>query len=273
MTGDTCSSMPAAYPSLRSRSAHHRAYPPLRPSILLGAHQADHEEDVFLAEMGHKDTNDANKSWSLRVGSGGNIYSYIGAYGEVIPPQYHDNGPFVDEVWQTVAVDTTVNNPAAGKSWFIHQAGTYEKDDGVLGDDPFFSPNTVKYCDKEKRECGFASWGQQAHTPTQFQSHVLYYTRFKDCGNGVLETVWGFHNMAGDHKSVPNYLNVPWGGVRGSILSDVAHAHKDGSDTANDFFKVVSRRLLLLLVSPGMQMCSRDGTRHPALFMLTCAQR
>ena len=59
--------------------------------------QADHEEDVFLAEMVHNDT-DANKSWSLRVGHGGNIYSYIGAYGEVIPPQFHVDAPYIDEV-------------------------------------------------------------------------------------------------------------------------------------------------------------------------------
>lgn len=165
---------------------------------------------------------------------------YIGVYGEVIPPQFHNDAPFVDEVWQSVAVDQTQNyKPSTGnKPWFIHQAGTYTRDDENRGLEPFYSPNTAKYCDKVNRECGFASWGQQAHIPTAFQSHVLYYSRFKDCGNGVLETVWGFHNMAGDHSNMPSYLNVPWGGVRGSIMSDAAHSHRDGSDTEDDFFKV-----------------------------------
>ena len=107
-----------------------------------------------------------------------------------------------------VAVDTVENKPAEGRPSFIHQAGTYQRTAG-LRVEPFFSPNTAKYCDNVARECGFASWGQQAHVPTGFRSHMLYYTRFKDCGDGVLETVWGFHNMAGDHSNVPRYLNAP----------------------------------------------------------------
>ena len=73
--------------------------------------------------MVHNDTENANKSWSLRVGRGGNIYSYIGAYGEVIPPQFHVDAPYIDEVWQSVAVDTSQNYQGEnGKGWFIHQA-------------------------------------------------------------------------------------------------------------------------------------------------------
>lgn len=49
-----------------------------------------------------------------------------GAYGEVVPPQYHDNAPFIDEVWQNVAVDTTANTDGSFP-WFIHQASRVPK--------------------------------------------------------------------------------------------------------------------------------------------------
>ena len=115
--------------------------------------QADHEEDVFLAQMTHNDTKNPNNTFTIRIGRGGNIYSYIGAFGEVIPPQYHTDAPFVDEVWQMVAVDLSQNKDSANQ-WYIHQAGTYQRYP-ELRDEPFYSPTTAKYCDEELRECGF----------------------------------------------------------------------------------------------------------------------
>eukprot|EP00568_Trieres_chinensis_P000106 CAMPEP_0183306374 /NCGR_PEP_ID=MMETSP0160_2-20130417/10812_1 /TAXON_ID=2839 ORGANISM="Odontella Sinensis, Strain Grunow 1884" /NCGR_SAMPLE_ID=MMETSP0160_2 /ASSEMBLY_ACC=CAM_ASM_000250 /LENGTH=50 /DNA_ID=CAMNT_0025469729 /DNA_START=52 /DNA_END=200 /DNA_ORIENTATION=+ len=44
--------------------------------------------------------------------------------------------------------------------------------------------------------CSFASWGQQAHVPTQFQSDVLYVHRYRDCGSGILEYTQGVLNVA-----------------------------------------------------------------------------
>ena len=39
------------------------------------------EKLVFLAQMSHNDDN-FNRSWTVRIGQGGNIYSLFGAYGE-----------------------------------------------------------------------------------------------------------------------------------------------------------------------------------------------
>lgn len=155
------------------------------------------------------------------------MYSFLGAFGEAVPPQYHHLGPFVDEVWQQVAVDLSKNKK--GSAYFIHQAGTYQKDEGLVAE-PFFSPNVAKYC--ADGSCGFVSWGQHAHVPTIHQSGLLYYTRYRDCGKGVVEVTWMMHNTAptatfqGDTLS---YLNVPWGGVRTSTLKDVLLAKKDSS--------------------------------------------
>ena len=57
----------------------------------------DYEEDLFLAKMQHTDNN-ANRSWTIRFGQAGNIYSMVGPMGETVPPQDHDKAPWVDEV-------------------------------------------------------------------------------------------------------------------------------------------------------------------------------
>ena len=120
------------------------------------------EEDVFLAELKHVDDNE-NKSWSARVAPGGNIYSYIHeVMGELMPPQSHDLGPFNDEVWQIVMVDTNLHDPDAyvngmNRRYFIHQSGPYQKDSDLL-ERPFVSPSVAKHC--EGRECLFCGWGK-----------------------------------------------------------------------------------------------------------------
>lgn len=126
------------------------------------------------------------------MGKAGNMYSFVGPFGESVPPQYHPDGPFVDEVWQSVMVNSTKNNNAPlNKPNFIHQAGAYWKDcidtegaeigcqnthSTTIKDDymfkPYFSPNIASHC--AYQHCSFASWGTQAHVPTPFTSGALY---------------------------------------------------------------------------------------------------
>ena len=66
-----------------------------------------YEEDVFLAEMIHNNSN-SHRSWKMRIGMGGNPYSFSSThFGEAMPPQLHEDGPWVDEVWQGVAALAT----------------------------------------------------------------------------------------------------------------------------------------------------------------------
>jgi hypothetical protein len=172
------------------------------------------------------------------MGSGGSIYSYITpGLGEVLPPQKHDKGPFQDEVWQVVMVDNSLNAPynpatqdyAEDKKYFIHQAGVYQKDPGpgdILDTKPFYSPSLAKHC--SGRQCTFAAWGQHAHVPTLWKSSCIYYTRYRDCGDGVMEVTYAVHNY--DEKSPGDsfgYTNIPWGGVRATTLRDPHHGHAD----------------------------------------------
>ena len=170
------------------------------------------------------------------------MYSFVGPFGESVPPQFHADGPFVDEVWQSVMVHQAKNNKAPlNKPNFIHQAGAYWKDcanadgsssfcnkaDDVTGDNmeqPYFSPSIASHC--SGRECSFASWGTQAHVPTPFKSAGLYMNKYRDCGDGVLEFTQLVHNFGQD---VFDYHNVPWGGVRTSVLQDMQVSQPNGN--------------------------------------------
>ena len=154
-----------------------------------------YEQDTFLAEFRHTEPGNTNKTWRIRIGQGGSIYSYVGAFGEGIAPQHHAGAPFVDEVWQCVAVNQVKAN-LPNQKYFIHQSGIYQKEDMLLNK-PFYSPNLAKYCDATLRECKFVSWGQQAHIPTShIKAQPCIVVDIKIVAMVVMEATWSIHNMA-----------------------------------------------------------------------------
>ena len=130
------------------------------------------------------------------------------------------------------ATNTAKNNKAPLlKANYVHQAGAYSRDcankDGSVvacsqadnkTDDfmevPYYSPSVASHCSGV--QCSFASWGTHAHTPTPFASGLLYMSRYRDCGSGVLEYTQLIHNFA-DADPI-DYNDMPWGGVRTSVL-------------------------------------------------------
>jgi len=123
---------------------------------------------------------------------------------------------------------------------FIHQAGAYWKDctnadgstakcnvaDNIAGDymeQPYFSPSVASHCTGQ--QCSFASWGTQAHVPTPFKSAAIYMNKYRDCGDGVLEYTQLVHNFGDD---IFDYHNMPWGGVRQSVLQDMQVSQPNG---------------------------------------------
>lgn len=152
------------------------------------------------------------------------MYSFYGRYGEVIPPNIRPEAPFMDEVWQNVAVDHSQHNPAAGKNYFIHQAGAYLRRNEIQR--PFFSPTLAVSCQNATGTnglCMVASYGTQAHIPTTFASSVIYFTRYINCGNGVIEVTSMLYNHAKHfvRNHTLDHMNIPWGGVRTSTLPDM----------------------------------------------------
>jgi len=132
-----------------------------------------YEEDVFLAELHHED-DDSTKSWTIRIGAGGNIYSLVGAFGEAVPTQYEYGAAFIDDVWQSKCFSIKT---FASFDYYIYQSGAYQDDDGYTDEKPFFSPSLGKYC--ADSTCTFASWNQQAIIPTTHDSPILSFNRYK----------------------------------------------------------------------------------------------
>lgn len=174
------------------------------------------EEDVYLARLKHSAGID--DSWDLRIGKGGQIYSFIGAYGEGVPPSNDEKSRWNDEVWQPVSVCTDLNNGDAftgvkSMKYYIHGAGNYINEESQTN--TFYSPLMASWYDEGEKAYYVNNWGQQAHVPSLYKSGILYTTKYKDIGEGVLEVTYVVQNFGDD---IQNHLNVPWGGVRSSNL-------------------------------------------------------
>ena len=169
-----------------------------------------YEADLFQAIMTHtegdgtssRSDGTSNRSWEIRIGKGGNIYSHYtpNMYGETFPPQNNGESPWIDEVQQTVSVNLDLNYQGAtldqygNKAYFIHQAGAYQRDTaGILSieEEPFFSPSLAHHC--SGNSCMFASWGTQAHVATPFTSPIIYINKYTNCDNGVIEHTQMIH--------------------------------------------------------------------------------
>jgi hypothetical protein len=88
---------------------------------------APYEPYVFKIDMIHNDNN-SNRTWTLRLGKGGQIASLIVAAGEAIANQ-GDHESWNDLVQQMVAVNSALNILPTSPN-FIHGAGPYMRDDG-----------------------------------------------------------------------------------------------------------------------------------------------
>ncbi|UXX79856.1 hypothetical protein N7E81_01890 [Reichenbachiella carrageenanivorans] len=185
---------------------------------------------VFDAQLKFDSKKNASSSYQMRIGKGGQVYSFRGSFGESVPPQWRNgesklakNGggpayaPWVDDVWQMVATDNQLNDAKSGRKYFIHQAGVYLKTPEQTH--PFYSPQLAAYYDAEKEQYTTINWGLQAHTDdnerTGYTSRLLYYTRYTNKGDGIIQVDCMLYNFGSDTL---NHLNVPWGGVRESSL-------------------------------------------------------
>ncbi len=131
----------------------------------------------------------------------------------MMPPAHPeaDFAPWVDEVWQSVVVNTVLHSDAA--PYFIHQAGVYPHRSGaprlVLLTDPRGGPGAPP------SSFVVVDWSQHAHIPTRWRSGLVTYTQYRDVGAGILEVTLVGYNAGAD---LLNRWNAPWGGVRGSSL-------------------------------------------------------
>ena len=198
------------------------------------------ESDVFHAILEYFIPENPDNSYEIRIGKGGQIYSFISSFGESVPPQWRhpnwvepsygggtDYAPWVDEVWQMVAVDGSLHNPP-DSSYFIHQAGVYLKTESQTS--PFYSPIVAEFFDENNESYTVVNWGQQAHTEgledSGFKSNLLYYTKYTNIGNGILQVDNMMYNFGNDNI---DFINIPWGGVRNSSLDNFFISNEDNT--------------------------------------------
>jgi len=241
-----------------------------------------YEQSLFLLEMTNnlpQNNRTEPKGWTMRIGKGGNIYSFVGPWGQAISPNILGHSPFVDEVWQSVAVSTSLNKPSDSKSYFIHQAGAYfdpKKTPSLKS--PWFSPSSGSYC--SGNSCSIVSWSQQAWIPTAFNSSKLEFARYTNCGDGVLEHVFAIHNMATDPSVGPpsdtiDFFNTPWMGFRYSAFRDIVRSSSTSENLADidpipDFSSTPVLGLYSLSTSAGYTVFAEHVRSPSPLYALPC---
>lgn len=64
--------------------------------------------------------------------------------------------------------------------------------------------------------------------PTTFDSPLLYYTRYRNCGDGIIEYDMAMHHFGLDETDQYTFFNTPWTGVRTSTFRDMMVANTAG---------------------------------------------
>ena len=186
------------------------------------------ERSVFHAELAGRGA--SGRWWKLRIGKGGQVYSFRGPFGESVPPQIHEGAPWIDEVWQIVSVSHERQNhdrfPGRQQAlaYFIHGSGIYLRD--PKRPEPFYCPVLATDWDAGAGRYAVLTWGQHAHVPTVHRAGALYYTVFRAVEEGVVEVTYAVHNFG---KDVLDYFNTPWGGVRQTVLPVHLLSKSDGT--------------------------------------------
>lgn len=165
-----------------------------------GSHwEVDWDESfVFSNLFKFQHPTNPNQTFEMRIGKGGQVYSFKSASGEVMPPQWRnsfdENGnpvantlpgivngevvtergnwaPWVDEIWQLVNSDQkdslSVNNGGTITKSIVnrnfHQAGSYANNFAHRKSDllqPFYSPILGSHYDENKQEFNLIIWPQ-----------------------------------------------------------------------------------------------------------------
>lgn len=148
---------------------------------------------------------------------------------------HHGNwAPWNDEVWQFVGSDQKDINNSAVKTRNIHQGGSYMNNfahrNSDLTNEPFSSPIVQSFIDSSNHSITTISWGQSENPSyvydpyadcttcfsSPFKALVLYFQRYKNIGNGVIQVDYLIYNF--NHDRGIDYWNIPFVGIRNSSL-------------------------------------------------------
>lgn len=179
------------------------------------------EQDVYHTQLTHTPGPTHDIGWTIRIGKGGHIYYIdIDNFGQIICPQRSFSAWNDDCMTTTVYSADVVNNDPEMKigndSWangYIHGSGMYIKPQmDPLNNKPFYNPILAENFNLTDRSYSIINWGL-VPKPNINRGDVLFYSRYRDIGNGVLEMTFYCYNFGQRNY---NFAETPWWAVRPS---------------------------------------------------------
>jgi hypothetical protein len=181
------------------------------------------EADVFHTQLTHTPATSADIGWTIRVGKGGQLY-YIDleGLGQIICPN-RSFSPWNDDCMTTtvyssdvVDTDDELKVGSYNDNWvngYIHGSGMYVKPHmDPLNNKAFFNPILHEEFNGSDRSYSIINWGL-VPKPSINRGDVLFYSRYRDIGNGVLEITFYCYNFG---NRVYDFAETPWWAVRPS---------------------------------------------------------
>jgi len=191
------------------------------------------EAQVMRALLRHFDQ-DGKKDWEVGIGTGGQLYSWRGPWGEALPPQF---GPWVDEVWQAnfhsnqaqeILKAIYANDPrqtnihnTIGRA-FVQASAHVDITNKRL----FPSPMVARYYNRGSKSYTTVNLALSASLPTLIYHNLLVYARYRYLGDGVLEVTNVVYSFG---EFTYPYGGIPWGGVRTTVFPNLFVSRPDGS--------------------------------------------
>lgn len=229
------------------------------------------EKLVFHAYLMHESTEE--RSWEMRIGRGGQIYSIVSSFGEAMPPQ-RLMSPFNDETWQMVlfsdeAVDYDLDKgPGAIRdevNSFVHQSGMYVgRKQQHTPDKPFYCPLLASGWDEKARTYTMINWGL-CPTISVNRSDVIFVVQFRDIGGGVIELNHLCYNFG---TFAYQTCATMWGGVRTSVFPELVLSNPDGSYRFHTPFNLQAKDVYGPIMDTGGWAAATQNAANPSSYAL-----
>jgi hypothetical protein len=178
------------------------------------------EQDVFHTQLTHTPGLSSDIGWTIRIGKGGQIYYIdVQGLGQITCPQRSFSAWNDDCMTTTVYSapesnkDTQMGGNDSFANGYIHGSGMYVKPQmDPLNDKPLYCPLLAEEFDIRDRSYSMINWGL-VPKPNINRGDVLFYSRYRDMGNGVLELTFYCYNFG---NRTYNFAETPWWAVRPS---------------------------------------------------------
>jgi hypothetical protein len=194
------------------------------------------ETDVFHTQLTHSPAITGDIGWNVRIGKGGHIYYInIEGLGQIICPQRYMSPWNDDCMTTTVYSSDVVNDDTEMKigndsfaNGYIHGSGMYIKPEmDSINNKPFYCPILKEEFNPNDRSYSIVNWGL-VPKPNINRGDVLFYSRYRDLGNGVLEITFYCYNFG---NRIYNFAETPWFAFRPSKFPNMIKGGVGGAST------------------------------------------